>query len=131
MKLGYMLFYVADVDATLTFFQNAFGLERRFYNLEGDQAYGELDTGATILGFVSYALARSHGIEFVEPTPDGPAPAVDIGFVTDDVDSAYQQAVAAGATVVAAPETKPWGQTVAYVREMNGFLVGLNTPMGG
>lgn len=131
MKLGYMLFYVADVDKTLTFFQSAFGLERKFYNIEGKEAYGELDTGATTLGFVSYDLARSHGVDFVEPQTEGPAPAVDIGLVTDDVQAAYDKAIAAGAVEVAKPETKPWGQTVAYVREINGFLVGINTPMGG
>ena len=35
----------------------------------------------------------------------------------------------AGATAEAAPETKPWGQTVAYVRDNRGFLVELCTPM--
>ena len=131
MKLGYMLFYVRDVDQTLTFFQDAFGLERRFYSIEGNEAYGELDTGATILGFVSLDLARSHGVDFVESTPDTPAPAVDIGFVTDDVEAAYAKAIAAGAIEVAKPASKPWGQTVSYVREINGFIVGINSPMGG
>ena len=54
-----------------------------------------------------------------------------IGFVTDDVDAAYKKAIAAGAIEVAPPESKPWGQTVSYVREINGFLVGINSPMGG
>lgn len=131
MKLGYMLIYVDNVDKTLTFFQEAFGLERKFYNIEGDQAYGELDTGATTLGFVSYELMKSHGVEFSETKTDGPAPAFDIGFVTDDVEAAYEKAIAAGAVAVAPPETKPWGQTVSYVRDINGFLVGINSPMGG
>jgi len=30
---------------------------------------------------------------------------------------------------VSEPETKPWGQTVAYVRDRNGFLVELCSPM--
>lgn len=131
MKLGYMLIYVEDVDKTLTFFQQAFGLERKFYNIEGQQAYGELSTGETTLGFVSYELMKTHGVEFAETKKEGPAPAFDIGFVTEDVEAAYQQAVAAGAIAVAPPEKKPWGQTVSYVRDINGFLVGINSPMGG
>jgi uncharacterized glyoxalase superfamily protein PhnB len=51
--------------------------------------------------------------------------------VTDDVEAAYEKAIAAGAISVAPPESKPWGQTVSYVREINGFLVGINSPMGG
>ena len=43
---------------------------------------------------------------------------------------AYDTAVAAGAKSVSKPEKKPWGQTVAYVRDNNGFLVELCTPMG-
>jgi uncharacterized glyoxalase superfamily protein PhnB len=74
---------------------------------------------------------QSHGVEFAKPKSDGPAPAFDIGFVTDDVEAAYSRAIAAGATEVAPPEQKPWGQTVSYVRDINGFLVGINSPMGG
>jgi hypothetical protein len=38
--------------------------------------------------------------------------------------------VAAGALPAAEPVRKPWGQTVAYVRDLDGFLVELCTPMG-
>lgn len=123
IKLGYMLFYVNDVEKTLKFFEAAFGLERKFLQVEGDKGYGELNTGGTTLGFVSYAQARSTGIEFLEPQSDGPAQAVEIGFVTDRVANAYEKAIYNRATPVAAPTEKPWGQTVSYVRDINGFLV--------
>ncbi len=29
------------------------------------------------------------------------------------------------------PSTKPWGQTVAYVRDLNGTLVEIGAPVGG
>ena len=35
-----------------------------------------------------------------------------------------------GARLVQAPEQMPWGQTVAYVADINGALVELCTPMG-
>jgi lactoylglutathione lyase len=132
MKLGYTSFYVRDVEKTLAFYESAFGLSRKFYNKNGAHEYGELDTGATTLDFVSYSLAqatlKSAGrTTFSEAQSTGPAPPVDIGFVTDDVAAAYAKAVKAGAVEVAPPEDKPWGQTVAYVRDLNGFLVALCT----
>jgi len=39
--------------------------------------------------------------------------------------------VAAGARLVQAPEQMPWGQTVAYVADINDVLVELCTPVGG
>ena len=55
---------------------------------------------------------------------------VEVAFTTGDVAAAYDKALAAGAKSVSKPEQKPWGQTVAYVRDNNGFLVELCTPMG-
>ena len=54
MKLGYVIVYVADVAASLAFYEAAFGLKRRMLTPEGD--YGELDTGATTLAFAAQAL---------------------------------------------------------------------------
>ncbi len=38
--------------------------------------------------------------------------------------------VAAGAVAVAPPAHKPWGQTVSYVRDLNGVLVEIATEVG-
>jgi lactoylglutathione lyase len=55
---------------------------------------------------------------------------MEIGLVADDVAAACERAVAAGATLLAAPKVKPWGQTVAYVRCPDGCLVELCSAMG-
>ncbi|MGL4464109.1 MAG: VOC family protein [Planctomycetia bacterium] len=127
MKLGYVILYVADVEKTLAFYEAAFGFTRRFLS-END--YGELDTGATTLSFASVDLVRSNGVDFNDPRPTHPAPPMEVAFTTDDVPAAVARATAAGATLTAAPKQKPWGQTVAYVRDPNGFLVELCTPIG-
>jgi uncharacterized glyoxalase superfamily protein PhnB len=57
-------------------------------------------------------------------------PAFEITFVTDDIDTAFKQAVEAGAIVVKEPTSKPWGQIVGYVRDINGYLVELCTKVG-
>ena len=48
----------------------------------------------------------------------------------DDVPGAYATALDAGATAMQEPAEKPWGQTVAYVRDPNGTLVELGEPVG-
>ena len=45
--------------------------------------------------------------------------------------AAYARAVEAGAAPLAEPAVKPWGQTVAYVRDPDGVLVELGTATGG
>jgi uncharacterized glyoxalase superfamily protein PhnB len=47
------------------------------------------------------------------------------------VAAAYARAVQHGAEPVSPPAAKPWGQIVAYVRDGNGCLVELATPVGG
>ena len=54
MKLGYTITYVPDVAASLAFFEQAFGLKRRFLHESG--TYGELDTGETTLSFAAHEL---------------------------------------------------------------------------
>lgn len=129
MQLGYTIVYVADPAASLAFFEQAFGLTRRFLHESG--TYGELDTGATTLAFAQHQIARDNlGRDYVAADAS-PAPlGMEIGLLSADVPAAVQRAVDAGATLLKAPATKPWGQTVAYVRSPDGTLVELCTPMG-
>jgi len=129
MKLGYTIVYVSDVPATLKFYHNAFGIPTRF--LHESNSYGELETGATALAFAAHDVAELNLPGGYVKLDAGIKPAgVEVGFVTDDVAAAYSRAVSAGAKPVAPPKVKPWGQTVAYVRSVEGTLVELCTPMG-
>lgn len=128
MQFGYTLLYVPDPVAAAEFYEAAFAQKRRFVHEGG---YVEMETGATALGFVSLELARSAGGEFATCALDSPAPPVEVAFVTEQLDDAYRRAVAAGAVAVSPPKEKPWGQSVAYVRDLNGFLVELCTPVKG
>ncbi|HXR48544.1 MAG TPA: VOC family protein [Candidatus Limnocylindrales bacterium] len=129
-SLGYVLLYVSDVAASLAFYEKAFGLARRFFHDDDGKAYGELETGATRLAFVSLALAREHlKQEIVAAAPDKAPLGVEIALTTPDVPALFQRAVKAGAAVVSEPATKPWGQTVAYLHDNSGHLVELCTPM--
>lgn len=128
MKLGYTLFYVDDVAKTMDFYARAFGLEKGFFHAESGQ-YGEMITGETHLGFVHHDTASTHDFEYEKMSVAKKPAAFEIGFVTSDVPGAYDRAVKAGAVAVSAPKTKPWGQQVSYVRDLNGFLVEICSPI--
>ncbi len=130
LRLGYVIFYVEDVAATLRFYTDAFGIAEKFARDE----YGELDTGATTLSFVAHSLAH-HNLDgvggFTPVNPSAPPTGASITLITDDVAAATQRAVAAGALPYLEPTVKPWGQTVSYVLDPNGILVEIGTPVGG
>jgi len=131
MNFAYAIVYVPDVAASLAFLDRAFGLKTRFLHESG--AYGEVDTGAAgaKLAFVDHATARdSVQHDYVAADSSTQPLGMEIGFTVPDVQAAYDKAVAAGARALAAPTTKPWGQTVAYVRCPDGMLVELCTAMG-
>lgn len=129
MVFAYTIVYVPDVSASLAFFERAFGLKPRFLHESG--AYGEVETGpGPKLAFVDHATARDSVQHDYVAASAAPRPlGMEIGFAVGDVQAAFDRAVAAGAQALAAPVTKPWGQTVAYVRCPDGSLVELCTPM--
>ncbi|MEL7170666.1 MAG: VOC family protein [Bacteroidota bacterium] len=130
MLLGYLILYVPDVERAVAFYEQAFGLARRFVHESGD--YAELETGATVLAFAADELAASNFAAAYRPAdPAAPPAAFEVALVTDDVTAAFDRATGAGAAVLAEPTQKPWGQTVAYVRDLNGVIVELCTPVGG
>ena len=99
--------------------------------LHESELYGELKTGATTLAFAADEMAQRNGLS-VRPNRADERPAgYEIALVTDDPQSAFERAVSAGAVAVSAPQTKPWGQIVAYLRDHNGCLVEICSPVGG
>ena len=55
--------------------------------------------------------------------------AIEIAFATNHVEKVYNKAIKTGATPVSEAEEKPHGQTVAYVKDIDGFLIEICTPM--
>lgn len=130
VSLGYVILFVPDVAASLAFYEKAFALKRRFFHDDAGKAYGELETGATRLSFVSLTLGReSVGGEVIAPTRTGPPLGAEIALTTPQVKEVYDRAVKAGATPLSEPKTKPWGQVVAYVRDNAGHLVEICSPL--
>lgn len=128
IQFGYTILYVEDVAKSIDFYEKSFGFTRKFITAEND--YAELSTGSTTLSFASIELANTNLQNgFTKSGLDQKPFGIEIGFVTDDVEGVLKVAVQNGAKIVEAPKQKPWGQTVAYLRDINGFLIEVCTAM--
>ena len=128
LRLGWVIAYVDDPPAASRFYQQTFGLREEFTVPDG--SYAQLDTGATKLGFASYVLGDDNVSAGIRRAGlDGPPANVQITLVADDVDRAYEVALSAGCNSLAAPDDKPQGQRVAFVRDPFGTFVELATPL--
>jgi len=132
MKFGCTLIYVEDVMKTLEFYEKAFRLERAFvYENNGVVDYAELKTGEVAIGFASYNLGEMNlKGKYQKITQEGSPVGLEIVFVDDNVVASTEHAVKNGAELIAEPVEKPWGQTVSYVRAIEGTLIEICSPMG-
>jgi lactoylglutathione lyase len=103
-------------------------LKPRF--IHESQQYAEMETGGTTLSFAANELAKTNLPQgFVENSLSNLPAGIEIGLTTEDVDALFALAIAAGAVVVSEPKQKSWGQTVAYVRDLDGILIEICSPM--
>ena len=124
------IFYVDDVEETIQFYEKAFGFNRKFVTPEKD--YGELITGATTIAFASIDLGKSNFKKGFEKISNSGKPVgMEMAFVTENIEADFQKALAAGATEFEPITQKPWGQKVGYLRDNNGILIEICTPIQG
>jgi lactoylglutathione lyase len=124
-RLGWVIVYVPDVLAAIEFYEKTFGLERAFVG--EDAGFGELDTGQTKLAFAAETGVESN-FEFGFRRPGDQPFNIEVALVFDDPEAAFARALENGASSIAEPKTKPWGQVVAYVRDPFGTLLELASP---
>lgn len=128
IKFAYTILYVSDVKRTAEFYSKTFGFEVRFI-APGDE-YAELSSGTTTLSFAALPLANSNLSNGFQESDLKTKPfGIELGFTTVDVPALVDKALAAGAILLEEPKEKPWGQVVAYVRDLDGFLIEICTPM--
>jgi lactoylglutathione lyase len=128
-RFAYTIAYVADVPATIAFYEKAFGLNLRF--MHESNMYAELETGTTALAFAANEMIEMNGLNVRLNSPNETPPAIELAFVFDDPKVAFDQAVAAGAVAVKSVEQKPWGQLVGYVKDKNGILIEIASAVAG
>lgn len=128
MKYAYTILYVEDVEKTISFYENAFGFLKKFITPEHD--YGELLSGETTIAFASNSLGNSNlkkGFKqlSINEKPSG----IEMAFTSENIETDFKNAIAAGAIVYESITQKPWGQKVGYLRDLNGFLIEICTPI--
>ena len=128
IKFAYTILYVSDVKKTAEFYSKTFDFEVRF--IAPDDEYAELNSGTTTLSFAALPLAKSNLKDGFQESDLKTKPfGIELGFTTVDVQALVDKALAAGATLLEEPKEKPWGQMVAYIRDLDGFLIEVCTPM--
>lgn len=128
MKYAYTILYVESVERTIDFYKEAFGFSQKFITPEKD--YGELISGETTIAFASIELGNSNFKSGFSKLEKSSAPVgVEMAFTTENIEEDFKQALKAGATEYEPIIEKPWGQKVGYVRDLNGFLIEICTPI--
>ncbi len=128
LRFAYTILYVENVPESIEFYERAFGFKRKFITEEQD--YGELLTGDTVLSFASLELGRSNIGQSMQASTNQKDPfAIELSFTSSSIEDDFDHAIKAGAILVNAINAKPWGQRVGYVRDNNGFLIEICTPM--
>ncbi|WP_431304558.1 MaoC/PaaZ C-terminal domain-containing protein [Sediminicoccus sp. BL-A-41-H5] len=124
-RLARIIRHVPDARASADFYARAFGLTEK---LALGEDYIAMETGETVLGFARQGFfERETGLHL--PSSHGES-AQEIAFEVPDVAAAHARAMREGCAEVLAPVDKPWGQTLSYVRDLDGALVQLGSPIG-
>lgn len=130
IQYAYTILYVKDVPKTIAFYNKAFGFEQKLLTPEND--YGEIVSGSTTLAFANLELGKSNFTKgFVESDLDKQPFGIEIAFTTSNVEKLIDQSVRNGATLLEPIIVKPWGQKVGYIRDINGFIIEICTPIKG
>ena len=127
-KLTHSIYYVEDVASTLQFYSKAFLFQIKFITPEKD--YGELETGSTKLSFASIELGNSNiGGGFQESDLTTRPYAMEMSIETEHPGEVIDRAVDCGAILEEPLITKSWGQEVGYLRDPNGLLIAVCSPL--
>jgi uncharacterized glyoxalase superfamily protein PhnB len=130
IQYAYTILYVDSVPKTVEFYQKAFGFEQKFVTPEND--YGEIVSGSTTLAFASHGLGQSNFKKGYTAGNPGEKPfGFELAFTTSDVERVMKNAIQNGAVLFEETVSKPWGQKVGYLRDLNGFIIEICTPLQG
>ncbi|OLB80611.1 MAG: hypothetical protein AUI14_06245 [Actinobacteria bacterium 13_2_20CM_2_71_6] len=115
MKLDHVTILVRDLDATARFYRALPGFDVRRSSGNG---YLEAQNAGLTLGIFDRTSWQRLVAEVPEPTGNAI-----IQFTVDDVQEAFDRAVAAGGTAIKAPTKLPWGSLSAFVGDPDGHLL--------
>lgn len=122
ISFSYVILYVNDLQKMISFYEKAFGFKIRL--ICDENVYAELETKGTTLAFATHKQARSNlPYDYDKISLKNPPQSFEIAFSTKDLEKTLKKAIEAGAIKVTDPIGKPWGQTICYIRDPEGFLI--------
>lgn len=128
IQFAYTILYVEDVPKTMEFYKKAFGFEQKFLTPEND--YGEILSGTTTIAFANIELGNSNFKKgFAKSNLNEKPFGIELAFTTSEVEKIMESAIKNGAVLLEETVTKPWGQKVGYLRDINGFIMEICTPI--
>ena len=107
-RIGYVNIFISDFERSLSFYEQTLGLPV----VTRDESFG-------------YASFATNGLSFAFARTDDPELTgrhTGIGWVVDDVNSAYEALYAAGVEFEMPPSQQPWGGFMAMFRDPDGNL---------
>lgn len=107
---------VPDVEASAAFARIHLGYETAM-QADGFVSLQHADGGSNLI-FLATGLATFKPAEIAGSAGQG----LLLVFVVDDIDAEFDRIAAAGARVVTAPETEPWGERYCQFADANGIV---------
>lgn len=114
--IGYIILYVTNLDASVTFYRDVLGLTHRFT----DAGYAEFDTQGT-----RFALYERRRAEWLTNHPVTPGPAAEIVLLVTDVDTESTRLTSLGVPILTPPTNRPWGHRTLHLSDPDGFIIEL------
>ncbi len=118
-----VIYVPGSAKEVLDFYVTAFGLKLKHYDETFD--FGELDAGECSIAVANHSAGEFMVGEMYSKEGDGLPKNVELAFTSDDVEKSFSIAIQNGCEALCPPKEMPWGQTVAYVKSIEGTLVGL------
>ena len=114
MEIGYVILYVADLDASVAFYRDVVGLTYKFT----DAGYAELDGGA-----VRFGLYERRRAEWLTGSTVTPGAGGEVVVTVPSVDAVVDRLRAAQVPLLSGPADRPWGHRTVHVPDPDGFVV--------
>lgn len=91
----------------------------------------ELSPGCKLGLMPNNGIARILGEKMPHPATGNGIPRCELYLMVANVQAEYEHALGEGATTIAPPEPRDWGDTVCYLADPDGHVIAFAAPGGG
>ncbi|HEV3473847.1 MAG TPA: VOC family protein, partial [Actinomycetota bacterium] len=116
-SVDYVILYVGDLEASISFYRDVLGVPFRF----AEHGYAEFATQGT--KFALFERQRLPDLIGRHTRPGGPD--AEVAFLVDDVDAWAGRLRDAEVTILTGPVDRPWGHRTLHVADPDGHVVEL------